>query len=375
MQETELHPVQGPGDGVTAGYTVSVSHAVDDRAWDDFVATVPSGDYVQTSLWAQVKAVAGWRAARVTIRRDGAIIAGAQLLIRPLPHFGAIGYVPRGPLLAGEDPELMGLVIDALHREARSQHLPYLVVQPPRNGTALVPYLLASGFGPSPIQAATTVTSRIDLSYSLDHIWAQMHKQTRRNIRRGLRRGVTVREGTENDLAVFHQLHVAASERHRLPPYPMENLRQLWAAFAPYGYVRLFLAEYEGDAVAAHLTIPFGDTLLSKRSGWSGRHGSPKPNETLEWGVIQWAKSRGYHYYDLDGLDPRAARCAGDSKRLPDSLKQTWTSYKLGFGGDVVVFPRAYDYVYNPLVRPVYRAVFPRIAGVPPVKSLVARLQ
>jgi hypothetical protein len=58
-----------------------------------------------------------------------------------------------------------------------------------------------------------------------------------------------------------------------------------------------------------------------------------------------------------------------------DSLKQTWTSYKLGCGGDVVVFPRAYDYVYNPLVRPVYRAVVPRIAGLPPVKSLVARLQ
>jgi lipid II:glycine glycyltransferase (peptidoglycan interpeptide bridge formation enzyme) len=375
MHESQLHTLPGPVGDVTAGCTVSVSHAVEDRHWNAFVATVPCGDYVQTSLWAQVKAIAGWRAARIIIRYAGAIIAGAQLLIRPVPHCGAIGYVPRGPLLARKDPEVLGLVIDALHREARSQHLPYLVVQPPRNDTALGPYLIASGFGPSPIQAATTVTSRIDLSRSRDHIWAQMHKQTRQNIRRGLRRGVTVREGTENDLAVFHQLHVAASERRRLPPYPMENLRQMWAAFAPYGYVRLFLAEYEGEAVAAHLTIPFGDTLLSKRSGWSARRGSPKANETLEWGVIQWAKARGYHYYDLDGLDPSAACYAGDSKRLPDPLKQTWTSYKLGFGGDVVVFPRAYDYVYSPLVRPVFRAVFPRIAGLPPVKRLIARLQ
>jgi hypothetical protein len=55
--------------------------------------------------------------------------------------------------------------------------------------------------------------------------------------------------------------------------------------------------------------------------------------------------------------------------------QQTCTSYTLVFGGDVVVFPRAYDYVYNPLVRAVHRAVFRRIAGLPPVKSLVARLQ
>jgi hypothetical protein len=50
-----------------------------------------------------------------------------------------------------------------------------------------------------------------------------------------------------------------------------------------------------------------------------------------------------------------------------DSLKQIWTSYKLGSGGDMVVLPRAYDYVYNPLVRPVYRAVLPKMAGLPPM--------
>jgi uncharacterized protein YbdZ (MbtH family) len=83
-----VQTVQGPGDYVTAGYTVSVSHAREDRDWDDFAAQVPSGDYKQTSLWAQVKAVAGWRAVRIIIRREGAIIAGAQVLIRPLRQSG-----------------------------------------------------------------------------------------------------------------------------------------------------------------------------------------------------------------------------------------------------------------------------------------------
>ncbi len=59
----------------------------------------------------------------------------------------------------------------------------------------------------------------------------------------------------------------------------------------------------------------------------------------------------------------------------PDSLKQTPTFFKLGFGGRVALFPEAYDYVYNPLLRWTYAAVFPRIAGWSWAEHVLRRLR
>jgi lipid II:glycine glycyltransferase (peptidoglycan interpeptide bridge formation enzyme) len=358
----------------TAECTLQVSHLDEDRVWDAFVSRIPYGDYVQTSLYAQVKAVEGWRTTRLIVWDDDVVIAGAQLLVRPLSAFLAIGYVPRGPLISRDDSGLLQLVVDALHAEARRRHLPYLVLQPPRYGPAMEPYLLDAGFGPSPIQAATTATTRIDLTQSLEEIMSSAHRSTRRNIRRGLRNGITLREGGQEDMPIFERLHEATSQRRRLSPYPREKLYKTWQIFAPHGYVKLFVAEVDKEPVSAQLTVPFGDTLISRLSGWSGEYASLKPNEALEWYVIQWAKSQCFHYYDLDGIDDRAASHLLRGQRLPDSLKQTWTTYKLGFGGEVIVFPKPYSYVYHPLLRFAYRTAFPRITQLPPLRHRLALL-
>lgn len=84
---------------------VVVVDAYADNTWDSFVVAVPGGHHVQTSLWARVKPRLGWRAARVTLRRQGRQpVAGCQLLIRSLPLIGNVGYVTKGPLCPEEEP-------------------------------------------------------------------------------------------------------------------------------------------------------------------------------------------------------------------------------------------------------------------------------
>src|SRR5262245_16348561 len=112
-------------------YQIRLSQATEDPDWDAFVAQTPGGDHVQTSLWAQVKAAANWRAARVVVAHGQTVVAGAQLLFRPLPLAGAIGYVPKGPLVAVDDPALRALIMDQLVHAARALHVRYLAVQPP----------------------------------------------------------------------------------------------------------------------------------------------------------------------------------------------------------------------------------------------------
>ena len=369
--EAESKRVGVPG----AGYRTRVSYDIEDPEWDTFLAATPGGDPLQTSLWAQVKAPFGWRPARVVVTREDRIVAGVQLLVRALPLVGAVGYAPRGPLVAGGDPGVTHLVLDELHRVALATRIQYLMVQPPCNGEALAQQLPNWGFRPSPVIMAPTATIRFDLSRDLDDLLAQMRKKTRQHIRNGLRAGVTVREGTESDVSTFYRLHVATSERQKFLPYPEVYFSRLWRLLSPHGYIKVFLAEWAGAVVSALVALIFRDTVYTLAIGWSGRHGECRPNEVLYWSTLIWAKAHGYRYCDFTWIDPRAARAVVSGEPFPDSLRQTPTFFKLGFGGQVTLFPGGYDYVYNPVLRRVYHAVGPKIYQSSMVRNVLNHLR
>lgn len=69
----------------TSGYWIWVNEEPEDPDWDAFLAKTPGGHYTQSSLWAKMKALSGWKATRLVVAREDSIIAGAQLLTRPLP--------------------------------------------------------------------------------------------------------------------------------------------------------------------------------------------------------------------------------------------------------------------------------------------------
>jgi len=360
---------------VSTGYEIRISQDREDPVWDTFLARVPGGHHVQSSLWAQVKAVLGWRSARFVVMRGEEIAAGAQILIRTLPLAGAIGYVPKGPLFAYDDPVLARLVLDELRQFARSHRIQYLAMQPPNIAEAFDRQLPDQGFQPASVELVPTATVLSDLEKDLDTILADMSRKTRYNVRVGERKGISIREGVESDLPTYYRMVVETSQRQEFAPFPEEYFREMWRVLSPHGYIKLFLAEYEGEVVSAQLAIPFGDTLINKLSVWSGRHGDRRPNEALQWAAIQWAKSNGYRYYDFEGIKPEAARAILAQEPLPDSMQQTVTSYKLGFGGQVTLFPGACRYIYNPFLRWAYGAVFPTVANSRAVHTMLHRLR
>jgi lipid II:glycine glycyltransferase (peptidoglycan interpeptide bridge formation enzyme) len=358
-----------------ARLSVRISDNMRDPEWDAFVATVPGGHHVQTSLWGQVKALLGWDAVRVIVTDRREIVAGAQMLIRRMPLIGAVTYIPKGPVCAREDVGLSELVLDEICRVSGTNHTTLVAIQPSNNGQATIDLLPPRGFEPSSLELAPTATILINLAPGPDAILAGMKRQTRQNIRRSERAGISVHEGTEDDLPAFYTLHEATSRRQKFPPYPKEYFTHMWKVLEPHGYITVLLAKLEDEVVSALLLVPFGDTVIAKILGWSGLHGDRRPNEALFWGSIQWARSRGYSYFDFEGIDPIGARAILRGESLPESLRRTPDFLKHGFGGQVVLYPEAYDRVSNPVLGWAYRKASPRIGGESPASKLMDRLR
>jgi lipid II:glycine glycyltransferase (peptidoglycan interpeptide bridge formation enzyme) len=356
-------------------YCIDVSEDAEHQDWDEFLQRTPGGHHVQTSLWGQLKATQGWRPVRLLVSRDGAIVAGAQVLIRSLPLANAVAYVPKGPVFGSDSPAVQEVMLDGLARLTKEYQIRHLSVQPPNNGHSLVEPLLDAAYRPSATAVAPVATVEIDVRAELDEILARMRKNHRRYVRHGLRQGVVGRVGTEDDLRRFYGLVLATSQRQGFPPYPLEYFTRLWRLFHPRGLIELFLTEYGDELVSGQLAIAFGDRVIAKNSGWTGQHSSLGPNYVMEWTTLQWAKTHGYHYYDLEGIDVRAARLVRNGEPLTEKLRKTHSFYKLGFGGEVTMYPCTYVLVPNRMLRWGYWTLFPKISDIRTIKRAMRRFR
>lgn len=353
--------------GTSGGYRLSQSRATRDPGWDRFLLTVPGGHHLQSSYWGAVKAILGWRAIRVFATDGDGIRGGAQILLRDVPVVGAVGYVPLGPVLGREDPALRRLVLHGVQAVARTQRVQFLVVQPQAGQEPVVGDLLAYGFRKAGdlVRPHPKATLLVDLARDEDALLAGMKSRTRYNIRLAQRRGIRVRQGGEADLPTFYRLLAMTGDRQRFAVPSQRYFRHLVRIMAPPGHAKIFIAEHDGRPLSAALVIAFGDLVSYKRGGWSGELGHLHPNELMHWEAMRWAKAEGYRCYDFEGIELPAA----------DGQFSSVSAFKVGFGGDILLLPHAYEQIRNPILRGGYSWLAPRLSGSARARWVINRIR
>ncbi|NPV87537.1 MAG: peptidoglycan bridge formation glycyltransferase FemA/FemB family protein [Anaerolineae bacterium] len=344
-----------------------ISKQLEDHEWDQFVAATTGGHYSQTSLWARVKMLKRWEPLRIKLFDGEHLIAGAQILMRPLPvpFLGKIAYLSKGPLFANgrEQEEKIRSFIRQIILAAKQHGITVLFLQPPNNGTYIEKVLPSMGFFYGVQNITPPGTVLIDLQQELDVILAKIRPSTRRNIRHSKRDGIQVRIGSsKEDLDTFYHLLSATAERQQFEKEDKTLFEQVWKLFAPHQWVQFAFSEYQGEAVSTVFAFAFGDTVTSWRGGWSGKYRNYHPNDAVYWGLIEWAKQNGYRYMDMGGIQIGAAQALLSGKELPDYSKDTFTSFKTGFGGEVVIFPQTYGFVHCHFLAKILQVIVPKVA-------------
>lgn len=340
-----------------AGLDIGLGEGEDDPLWDEFVNRVPGGHHVQTSLWGQVKRLVGWRGVRVVVRRGNEVVGGCQLLLRRVGPV-AVGYVPRGPLAL--DEEALDAALDGLDQTAGRYRVAYLKVQPPPGRLTVPSPLPSRGFVPSALAGGPTATVLLDLRRDRDEMWRALRSGVRSNIGKAERKGVRVRPGDASDLPAFMELVRATSRRQGFPPYPASYYSCIWELFSRRGRARLVVAEHGGKMLTALLLVGWNDTVVYKMGGWSGERSAIHPNEAAHWAGIQWAQDQGYAAYDLEGIDRAIAVAKLRGEATPPDAGSGVTHFKMGFGGEVVLLPEAYDRSLRAL-SPLLERVSPKL--------------
>lgn len=331
-----------------------------DEAWDSFLRSQPHGLHQQSAAWAGYKRHAGWEPYRIKWVEDGVIKGGIQILARRIPGVGAMAYASRGPVMPTADASLSRALIEYVLALAQEERWRYLSIQPPQGGFGFVPSLYDGGFRPTPFEVAPTATVVVDVSQDPEALMAQMRSGTRRSIRKALKSPLRVRQATRADLPCVHALLDATAKRQGFSVQSLISLERLWDSFAASGPLVILIAERDGEPVACELDIPFGDTLISKRCGWSGAFGKEHPTELLVWEGMQWARSHGLKHYEIEGIDAAIASAICLKRPLPKNAERSPHWFKLGFGGDVHTAPRNHERILIPGVDWMHRCFWAR---------------
>jgi peptidoglycan pentaglycine glycine transferase (the first glycine) len=339
-------------------------YSADDSAWDAFVAQHPHGSILQTTAWASLKSRFGWAPKRVWVKKEGQIVAGAQMLVRSAAMgMLKMGYVPHGPLVDWQNDELVAVLFNQLNIAAYQMRTGFVKIEPllwedsfpmaqwqsicERHHGRVAPH--------DSIQPPRTIL--LDLRPSPDDILAAMKQKTRYNIRLAEKKGITVRQGSVADLPAFTTMMRTTGQRNEFGVHVPKYYHVAYQQFATYlpGSVALFIAEYEGRPLAGVMAFALGRNAAYLYGASNNEERQRMPTYAVQWAAIQWAKAQGCDWYDLYGIpDEPEEKLEAEFETRDDGL---WGVYrfKRGFGGQMRRTVGATDFVYNNLTYRLYQ--------------------
>ena len=310
---------------------------------------------LQSAMWGRFKSRFGWEAKAFVVEWAEGGEKPLLVLSRRIAPGIIMAYIPWGPELPAAFP-----ADSVLQAEAAAELA--LALRPHLSGAAFVrfdpPWFAQDGIFPpelpAPFRRASADiqppdTVLIDLTQSEETILAAMKPKWRYNIALAEKRGVVVTSDGEQAVDVFYRLLKETAGRDGIAIHNVEYYRTLFdecgkeAADCSNGTVplqlRLYIAEHEGDALAAVVVLFRGKEATYLYGASANIKRNLMASYALQWRAMREAKAFGCVEYDLFGIPPN---------ENPDHPMAGLYRFKTGFGGRIIHRGGSWDYPCKP---------------------------
>lgn len=318
-----------------------------EKSWQKIQKRFPEANFLQSPAWGNMNSIIGHK-----VMVDGSDFnqddeeTGSStkqrgdywcLMIVKNAKRGRYLEVPGGPLLDWQDQAAVQASFARLRALAKREGCVFIRLRPQlRHGAEQESLLAAHGASPAPMHLHAEHTVILDLSKSADDLLAAMRRQTRYEVRRAAKLGIKVeRSNTEAIFREFHQVQVTtAARQHFVPP----DLKTLLAEREAFGHqAQIYVAKTaEGEPIAYGLILIDGAEAEYFEAASTDLNRKLPGSYALLWQVIQDLQQQKLKRFNLWGIAP-----AGQKNHRYAGV----TTFKTGFGGEIVEFVPAQDIV------------------------------
>lgn len=308
---------------------------ITDQQWNDFLATRPEANFLQSIEWADANKAVGHEIVRGGVEREGVLAAGWQGIIKNARR-GRYLEVPGGPLMDWTDEAVVREGVEQLKRTGNQHNCVFVRIRPQvtdndETRTALKSLRLHK----APFHLHAEHTNILDLTKSEDELLASMRRQTRYEVRQADKKGVTI-DWRSDETAVdeFFAVQADTAKRQGFIPPSRDFLAAQVAAFGENA--RIYRAEKDGTLLNLALVLFSGEEADYFEAASTPESRQYPGAYAVQWRAIRDAKGMGktrYNFWGIAYSDDPNHRFAGV------------TTFKRGFGGQDVTYVPAHDIV------------------------------
>lgn len=296
----------------------------------EFLQNNPKTNFMQSPEWARVKTE--WKNEFITVEDENGNIKGTMsILLRKVPFINRhIMYAPRGFVCDVHDKEtLKELTIKA--QEIAKKYRAFIFRLDPdvlQSDEELKKIITELGYKTK--KNIKNIGQVLQPKYVFrlnvkdkteEELLQSFESKTRYNIRLAGRKGVTVRQGTRDDLKIFYDIMKTTGSRDDFFIRPLSYFQKIYDEMGEK-HARIYIAEFEGEPIAAAMPIYYGNKVWYLYGGSSNKHRNLMPNYLIQWEMIKWAIEEKCDWYDFRGVsgfksekDPQY-RCLQIQKRI-----------------------------------------------------------
>lgn len=250
--------------------------------------------------------------------------------------------IPGGPVLNWDDVSTAKTAIKKMLEIAKKHHCAFVRVRPQLTDILENRRIMKELGGKlSPMHLAAEHTVILDLTKPEEELLANMRRQTRYEVRRAAKLGITVTSGNEKELfGEFHKVQKTTATRQHFVPPDLKTLMSEREAFGNNAKIYVAKTADTDEPIAYGLILIDGEEAEYYEAASTELNRKLPGAYALQWQVIKDLKKAGIKRYNLWGIAP---------PNQPHHRYAGVTTFKTGFGGTVVSFIPAHDFVVNKL--------------------------
>ena len=266
-------------------------------------------NFQQSLEWGKVKT--SWTNEVVLALNENKDIVGSiSVLIRKIPIFGNFMYVSRGPICDIHDEKILNELANGLKELAKKYKAFTLKIEPDiksddkefRDIITKLGFKIKDDAKDFSEGIQPRYVFRLDLKGKTeDEIFKNFHSKTRYNIRLAEKKGVTIKEGTKEDLKDFQKIMEVTGKRDDFMIRPLSYFEKMYDELAPE-HLKLVMAYYKDKPISGIIDIIYGNKIWYLYGASSNEHRNLMPNYLLQWTMIKQAIQENKDIYDFRGV-------------------------------------------------------------------------
>lgn len=307
------------------------------KDWNKKLFSHEEANFLQSLEWAKVNEIIGHK----VIFQEFDDKNLCMMIIKNAKR-GRYMEIPGGPIIDWKNTKKVEKVFAKIREIAKAEHCAFIRLRPQLDNTEKNREILKNlGAKPAIMHLHAEHTVILNLEKTEDELLADMRRQTRYDVRRSSRLNIKVKSDTSVEtFKKFHSVQAKTAERQHFVPPDLKTLLAEHEAFGKNAIIYTAYTEEDGKEqdIAYGLILIAGDEAEYFEAASTDLNHKLPGAHAMQWQIMKDLKAAKIKRYNLWGIAP---------PNQPNHRYAKVTTFKTGFGGEVVEFVHAHDIVVN----------------------------